>query len=72
MRTLLTGAAGFLGSHCLRHLLTSTDWHIVCPVSFKHKGLPERIVVAVDEEDWWDRITVVRCDLAAPVRADAC
>jgi dTDP-glucose 4,6-dehydratase len=36
-------------------------------VSFKHKGLPERIVVAVDEEDWWDRITVVRCDLAAPI-----
>lgn len=67
MRALLTGAAGFLGSHCLRHLLTNTDWHIVCPVSFKHKGLPERIVVAVDEQKWWDRVTIVRCDLAAPI-----
>lgn len=66
MRALLTGAAGFLGSHCLRHLLANTDWHIVCPVSFRHKGLPERIVVAVDEGEW-DRVTIVRCDLAAPI-----
>lgn len=48
--------------------MTNTDWHIVCPVSFRHKGLPERLVTAVsDEEDWWDRITVIRCDLAAPI-----
>lgn len=67
MRVLLTGAAGFLGSHCLRHLLANTDWDIVCPVSFAHKGLPERITTAVDDEQWWERITIVRCDLAAPI-----
>ena len=67
MRVLLTGAAGFLGSHCLRHLLMNTDWHIVCPVSFRHKGLPERITVAIDEPDWWERVDIVRCDLAAPI-----
>lgn len=67
MRALLTGAAGFLGSHCLRHLLVHTDWDVVCPVSFSHKGLPERIVVAVDDPSWWGRIHVVRCDLAAPI-----
>lgn len=72
-RVLLTGAAGFLGSHALRHLLVDTDWHVVCPVSFAHKGLPERIVTAVsqppsgDVEPWWQRISVVRCDLACPI-----
>jgi dTDP-glucose 4,6-dehydratase len=72
-RVLLTGAAGFLGSHALRHLLVNTDWHLVCPVSFAHKGLPERIVMAVsqppsgDVEPWWQRISVVRCDLACPI-----
>ncbi len=39
----------------------------MCPVSFRHKGLPERIVVAVDEDEWWNRVTIVRCDLAAPI-----
>jgi dTDP-glucose 4,6-dehydratase len=67
LRVLLTGASGFLGSHCLRHLLVNTDWQVVCPVSFKHKGLPERIVVAVDQEEWWDRVEIVRCDLACPI-----
>lgn len=66
-RVLLTGAAGFLGSHALRHLLTHTDWHLVCPVSFAHKGLPERIVGQIDQDAWWDRISVVTCDLACPI-----
>lgn len=65
MRVLLTGAAGFLGSHCLRHLLVNTDWHVVCPVSFSHRGLPERLTETVHDE--WDRVSIVRCDLAAPV-----
>lgn len=66
MRVLLTGAAGFLGSHALRHLLVNTDWHIVCPVSFSHKGLPERLTTVVEEHQW-ERVTVIRCDLAAPI-----
>jgi len=67
MRVLLTGAAGFLGSHCLRHLMMNTDWDVVCPVSFERKGLPERLTTAADQPEWWDRITVVRCDLAAHI-----
>lgn len=66
-RVLLTGAAGFLGSHALRHLLVNTDWDIVCPVSFAHKGLPERITGQVDQPEWWSRVTIVRCDLACPI-----
>jgi dTDP-glucose 4,6-dehydratase len=64
---ILTGASGFVGSHVLRHVLTETDWTVACPVSFRHKGLPARIKVAVDRPEWWDRVTVVHCDLSAPV-----
>lgn len=66
-RVLLTGAAGFLGAHCLAHLLDETDWHIVCPVTFRHKGLPERIIEVVG--DRWDRVDVVKCDLSCPISA---
>lgn len=66
-RVLLTGAAGFLGAHCLRHLLANTDWEIVCPVSFQHRGLPERLVAVVERDEWWHRITTVKCDLSAPI-----
>lgn len=64
---ILTGASGFVGSHVLRHVLTETDWTVACPVSFRHKGLPARIKVAVDNPEWWGRVTVVNCDLSAPV-----
>lgn len=63
---LLTGASGFLGSHCLRHLLANTDWHVACPVSFAHRGVPERVTLAVPP-DQWNRVDVVHADLACPV-----
>lgn len=64
-RCVLTGASGFFGSHLLRHLLMNTNWDIVCIVSWKHKGTPERI-----ENAWKDldknRVTIIRHDLEAP------
>lgn len=66
MRVLLTGASGFVGSHVLRHLLTMTDWDIVCPVSFRHKGLPARIASAVCDTDWAHRVEIVHWDMRAP------
>jgi dTDP-glucose 4,6-dehydratase len=65
---MLTGAAGFIGSHALRHVLMNTDWHVVCPVSFRHRGLPARIEEQVKfipgaEE----RFTVIKTDLTSPV-----
>lgn len=64
-RVLLTGAAGFLGSHCLKFLLDQTDWEIVCPVSFQHRGLPERLSAVVETEDRWRRVSIVKCDLSS-------
>lgn len=64
-RVLLTGASGFFGSHLLRHLLMNTDWHIVCVVSWKHKGTPERVEGALKGQDE-SRVTIIRHDLEAP------
>lgn len=66
MRVLLTGAAGFVGSHVLRHLLAMTDYEVVCPVSFRHKGLPARIASAVCDTDWTERVRTVHWDMRAP------
>jgi len=69
MKILLSGASGFVGAHVLRHLLQNTDWDIVCPVSFKHKGMPRRINNSV-ELDQWHRVKVIRADLAACISPD--
>jgi dTDP-glucose 4,6-dehydratase len=69
-RALLTGAAGLVGSHVLRHLLVNTDWEIVCPVTFRHKGMPPRLVSAVkglDAPVESNRVSVIMLDLTAPV-----
>lgn len=66
VRVLLTGASGFVGSHVLRHLLTHTDWDVMCPVSFRHKGLPARVASAVCDTDWSSRVDVVHWDMRAP------
>ncbi len=67
-RVLLTGASGFVGSHVLRHFLVNTDWDIVCPVTFTHKGIQDRIRVATDGiEDAFKRVKVIKTDLTAPV-----
>lgn len=63
-RILLTGASGFVGSHVLRHLLINTDWEIVAPVTFRHKGDSERIASALEgNEEWHKRVHVIMCDL---------
>lgn len=73
MRVLLTGAAGFVGSHVLRHLLVNTDWDILCPVSFRHQGVPERIHSAMhaanfsQSVEFMSRVQVENHDLTAPI-----
>lgn len=70
-RLLLTGASGFVGSHALRHVLVNTDWDVICPVSYAHQGLPERIGVAMSGAngeivlDWMKRVSTVYHDLRA-------
>lgn len=67
-RVLLTGAAGFVGSHVMRHLLVNTDWHVIAPVTFAHRGIPHRILSAAEGIDQaMDRLTVFYTDLASPI-----
>lgn len=67
-RYLLTGASGFVGSHALRHLLVTTDAEIVCPVTFRHRGIADRIRLALDGMPGADtRVSVVRTDLCSPI-----
>jgi dTDP-glucose 4,6-dehydratase len=67
-RVLLTGAGGFVGSHALRHILATTTYEVVCPVTFRHKGLSDRIRLAMDDmPDAAHRVHVVRCDLSTPI-----
>lgn len=70
MKILLTGASGFVGSHVLRHLLVNTDAEIVCPVTFRHKGVSPRLWQAMDgrPEAYKGRITILPgVDLSAPI-----
>jgi dTDP-glucose 4,6-dehydratase len=78
-RVLLTGAGGFVGHHTLEHILTTTDWEVVCLDSFRHRGKTDRIREVldghidnpdwIDPEDWSQRVTVITHDLRAPISA---
>lgn len=66
-RLLLTGAAGFIGSHILEHTLVNTDWDIVCICSWTHKGTPERLETVLNPHpEWRKRVEVITHDLSAP------
>ena len=62
---LLSGASGFIGSHALEYYLDHTDWNIICPASWQHKGTPERISEVLTEADK-ERVTVITHDLTVP------
>ena len=67
-RILLTGASGFVGSHVLRHILATTNWDIVCLVSFRHRGITDRIRLSVKGyDDTFKRVKVLTHDLTAPI-----
>lgn len=69
MRILLTGSAGFVGAHVLRHLLTETSAEIVCPVTFRHKGVAPRIWRSMEGHDPNRVFIVPGLDLCAPIDA---
>ncbi len=67
-KVLLTGCAGFAGSHILEHLLVNTDYKIIGIASWKHKGTPERIEeVLKGDPTWRDRVEIITHDLVSPL-----
>ncbi len=66
-RCLLTGIGGFIGSHFLEHVLLNTDWEVVGIASWRHRGLPERILDSEHYQRHRDRVTLYTHDLATPI-----
>lgn len=60
-RILITGSAGFVGSHLVEHIMANTDWHVIGIDSFRHRGDSLRIYHDPD------RYTVYCHDLSAPI-----
>lgn len=58
---LITGAAGFIGSHAIEHVQANTDWEITGLASFRHRGDSIR-TLAFDE-----RTRILHADLTAPL-----
>lgn len=75
MRVLLTGAAGFVGSHALKYLLENTEVDVVCLISLEHMGQSARLNQVLrdysnrigTERNLADRLTLIRHDLRAPI-----
>lgn len=63
-RVLVSGAAGFVGSHLVEHTLKTTDWEVVALVKMDRAGDLNRLEeVLQDHPEWRERVTVVRHDL---------
>lgn len=66
-RILLTGSGGFIGSHCLSHILVNTDWDVIGIDSWNHKGISERIAESVHYQNNKERVKIYTHDLTAPI-----
>lgn len=64
-RILITGGAGFVGHHCVDHILKTTDWEIVVLDSLNYAGNMNRIT---DSDVFTpQRVKFVWHDLRAPI-----
>jgi len=64
-RILITGGAGFVGHHCVEHLLKKTDWKIVVLDSLNYAGNLNRITdIEVFNSQ---RVKFIWHDLRAPI-----
>lgn len=59
-----------VGSNVLSHFLKNTDHEIVCLCSWKHRGLPRRILDDANYQANADRVRVVTHDLVSPLTED--
>jgi dTDP-glucose 4,6-dehydratase len=60
---LITGAAGFLGSHFVEEVLVNTDWNIIALCRLTYVGDMERIVNSLHVKQHADRIKIIYHDL---------
>lgn len=64
---LLTGGAGFIGHHCVEHILKNTDWNVIILDRLTYAGNLNRLT----QIDIWEkehrRVRFVYHDLTAPI-----
>lgn len=62
---LITGGAGFVGHHCVDHLLRKTDWKIIVLDALNYAGSMNRVT----DSDFFDpdRVRFIWHDLKAPI-----
>lgn len=66
MKVLITGSAGFVGSHLVEHLIQNTDWEIIGLDSFNHRGDSMRVHDLLPKEHA-HRYRVYGVDLSCPI-----
>lgn len=66
MRVLITGAAGFAGHHLVEHLLSKTDWELVCLDGLTYAGDYNRLTRDIAGYDV-NRVTNLWHDLRSPI-----
>lgn len=54
-KILITGGAGFVGSHLIEHILKNTDWHVTTLDRFDASGNPNRLSEMLDNTPGVDR-----------------
>ena len=60
---LVTGAAGFFGSHFVEEVLANTDWNIKCLCRLTYVGDLERIINSLHVREHADRVKLIFHDL---------
>lgn len=67
----LSGVSGYVASNVAKHILETTDWNIIAPVSMDHQGNQKRIQTLLSlDPSYPSRVTVVPCDLSMRFDAD--
>lgn len=61
MRVLLTGIAGFVGSHIVEHIQANTDWEIEGLATFRHMG------DSIRTDSFKPGVRIHTCDVASPI-----
>jgi dTDP-glucose 4,6-dehydratase len=64
---MITGAAGFLGTHLIKYILENKDWDIVCADRLDFSGNLNRTASVALKEAHKDRIRQYYIDLRAPI-----
>lgn len=65
---MITGAAGFIGSHAVEHVLSKTDWHVIALDGLTYAGDVSNYTNSIYYDP--ERVTHVWHDLRSPIASE--